>query len=340
MIKGFKVIDIEHHFDLELMIDKWRKSMTHEEWIATGGDTIDNPTPSSKMMYDLVKDLSEKRLKAMDNAGIDCAHISLTTPGAEYFKPAIGKKIAKASNDALMAAIKKYPNRFGAWMALVPDDVEWSLKEIDRCVKGGMFGWSTLSNFNGKYLDDPKYLPILKKLAKLKMPIYLHPNFLTFKAASEFGYCLSGPSYGFTADTQLAYMRLIHRGVFDKCPGLKIFMGHDGEGFPFFKNRMDTAWRQGFGQPASNIGVKIKHEPSYYFDKNTFFTTSGNYSQEALICSVKVAGIGKCFLGTDFPYENVKEMVEFIGNNKALTKEQKAAILYKNAEAIGFGKKH
>ena len=340
MKNGMRVIDCEHHFGFRLMMDEWKKTMTPEEWNALHGDErYDNPDPETKKIFDIIYDLDDLRLKAMDDAGIDFAQISLTTPGAEVFEPEVGRKVAEGYNTILMEAIKRHPDRLGAYMALCPEDVEWSVKEIERCAKGGMYGWSTLSNYHGKYLDDPKYFPILEKIAALKMPIYLHPNFCTFKEVAEFGYCLMGPSLGFTMDTQLAYMRLIHRGVFDKLPDLKVIMGHDCEAMGFFKNRMDTAWRQGMGQPAAAIGVTIEHEPSYYLDKNTWGTTSGNYSQIALNATIAAMGDDKLMLGTDFLYEDVKGMVDFIGDNPELTDEQKKAILSGNAEKFGFGVK-
>lgn len=340
MKNGMRVIDCEHHFDFEMMIDEWKKTMTPEEWQTAGGEMFDNPNEDFKKMFDIVMDIDALRLKVMDNCGIDFAQVSLTTPGAECFEPEVGKTIAKRYNDILIEAIAKHPDRFGAYMALYPDDVEWSLQEIDRCVKGGMFGWSTLSNFNGKYLDDPKYLPILEKLASYNMPVYLHPTYCTQKEYKEFGYCLNGPSLGFTADTQLLYMRMIHRGIFDKLPNLKVIMGHNCEGMGFFKNRMDTAWRQGVGQPAEGIGVTLEHEPSFYLDKNTWGTTSGNYSQIALRATLDSMGKEKLMLGTDFIYEDIKGMVDFIGDNKDLSDEEKACVLYKNAESLGFGVDH
>ena len=132
-------------------------------------------------------------------------------------------------------------------------------------------------------------------------------------------------------------MRLIHRGVFDKLPDLKVMMGHNCEGMGFFKDRMNTAWRQGGGQPASNIGVTLEHEPSYYLDRNTWGTTSGNYSQIALRSTIDSMGIEKIMLGTDFLYEDAKAMVDFIGDNKDLSSEEKKAILSGNAEKSGFG---
>ena len=339
MKNGLRVIDCEHHFSLDLMSKEFKESLTTEQWKAINGwkEQDADSIAEAKRISDAMSDLDVLRLSEMDKAGIDFAQISLTTPGAEYFEPEIGKKIATIYNDSLMAAIERHPDRLGAYMSLYPDDVEWSLKEIDRCVKGHMFGWSVLSNFNGKYIDAPKYFPILEKLASYKMPVYLHPNFCTWNEFNEFGYCLNGPSLGFTADTQLAYMRLIHRGVFDKLPDLKVMMGHNCEGMGFFKDRMNTAWRQGGGQPASNIGVTLEHEPSYYLDRNTWGTTSGNYSQIALRSTIDSMGIEKIMLGTDFLYEDAKAMVDFIGDNKDLSSEEKKAILSGNAEKSGFG---
>ena len=48
-------------------------------------------------------------------------------------------------------------------------------------------------------------------------------------------------------------------------------------------------------------------------------------------------GVEKLMLGTDFLYEDVKEMVDFIGDNNDLTPEEKKAILSGNAEKLGFG---
>lgn len=340
MKNGMRVIDCENHFNFQLLVDENRKTMTPEQWKAERNDIYDNPDEAKKKVLDLVFDIDAQRLSEMDRCGIDFAQISLTEPGSETFEPETGKKIATAYNDIMIDAINKYPDRIGAYMSLVPDDVEWSLREIDRCVEGGMFGWSTFSNVNGKYLDDPKYFPILEKLASYKMPVYLHPNRSPEKGYIEFGYCLNGPSLGFTADTQLLFMRMIHRGIFDKLPELRVMLGHDCEGMGFFKNRMDTAWRQGLGQPAENIGVTLKHEPSFYLDKNTWGTTSGNYSQIALRATIDSMGKEKIMLGTDFNYEDIKGMVDFIGDNKDLSQEEKECILYKNAEAMGFGKRH
>lgn len=224
-------------------------------------------------------------------------------------------------------------------MALAPEDPEWSIKEIDRCLDMGLWGWSCLSNFNGKYLDDPKYWPILEKVEKVGMPIYLHPNYTTVKECVEFGYCLMGPALGFTFDTLLCVMRLIHRGVFDKYPNLKIILGHDGEGLPFYMNRVDTAYRQGMGVPNPELNAHYEHEPSYYIKKNFYCTTSGNFLPEAFHLALREFTPDRVMIATDFPYEDFSSGVDLVEKDTMILSGIKKAVLADNAAALGFGPK-
>jgi len=229
-----KVIDIEHHFATEAL---WR------EYYALFNTTMEEAETSPERLQEHLDecDLDEMLIGAMDSAGVDFAQISFTTPGSEYFKVETGRELATDSNDRAAEAMRKYPDRIGAYMSLVPDDPEWSLKEIDRCLAMGMWGWCTMSNYGGRNrLDDPKYLPIIERCNELKMPIFLHPFFPANSETDEVGYCLSGPSYGFTADTQLTFLRMIYRGIFDKYPDLKIILGHNAEGLGIYIDRIDS----------------------------------------------------------------------------------------------------
>lgn len=333
MKNGFKVIDLEHHYDTPRMMKYWT-----QYYSGSGIDgAITGVDPAFYGNNPISQKLGEERLEILDKAGVDFAQISLTTPGTEFFPVKEGKEIAEESNDILAKEISLYPDRFGAWMSLVPEDPEWSLKEIDRCLKMGLFGWMCLSNFNGKYLDDPKYWPLLEKTEAVGMPIYIHPFFSPFPDY-EFGYCMAGPSFGFMADASTCVMRMIYRGVFDRFPKLKIVLGHDGEAFPFLKNRIDTAYRQGSDTPDKKIGPRPQHCPSYYLERNVWITTSGNYLPAALRCCVDVMQKDRVMMSTDFPYEDIGGMVSLIADSDFLSREQKQALLYANARALGFGK--
>lgn len=335
MKNGFKVIDIEHHYETERMM---QYMIDFHVGCPVDGALI-GVDPSFYGKNPISRKLGEERIAVLDKEGIDFAQLSLTTPGTEFFPVKEGKEIAVESNDLLGQAISEHPDRFGAWMSLVPDDPEWSLKEMDRCLGMGLYGWMSLSNFNGHYLDEPKYWPLLEKAEATGMPIYIHPFFPPNPSLLEFGYCISGPTFGFMVDASTCFLRMVYRGVFDRFPGLKIVLGHDGEAFPFLKNRIDTAYRQGSDRPNRRItGERPQHCPSYYLDRNVWITTSGNYLPEALRCCVGVMPKDRVMMSTDFPYEDAGGMIDLVAGSEFLTREQRQAMLYDNARALGFGK--
>ena len=155
----------------------------------------------------------------MDEAGVDFAVLSLTAPGAESFEPELGAKVAKATNDVLAEAIDRHPDRFGGFATLAPKDADFSVRELERCVKDlGFAGWHTHSNFGDSYIDEKRYWPVLAKAEELGIPIYLHPTVPKIDELREFGIVLAGPNFGFGTDVTFAFLRMIARGVFDAFP--------------------------------------------------------------------------------------------------------------------------
>lgn len=85
----------------------------------------------------------------------------------------------------------------------------------------------------GSFLDDKKYWIIFECAAALEVPIYLrlcefHPAaFRTYFAGNEE---LSCAAWGFPMDTCSHSLRLVFARLFHACLGLKIILGHLGEG--------------------------------------------------------------------------------------------------------------
>ena len=336
-----KIIDLENHFHTPFAVDIMSKRTEfpriHPEkglgladglWISVTDSEV------NAMQFDVGKG----RIELMDKCGIDFAQLSFSAPGAEPYDAETSKMIAKDANDHIVAAIAKYPDRLGAYMTLAPKDPEWSVREIDRCLEMGLWGWHTHSNFKDAYPDEKRFWPILKKCEEVDMPIYLHPTVSPVKEFCEFGACLATPSYGYTADTIFSFMRLIHRGVFDEFPKLKIILGHFGEALPFLLDRVNAAYRQGYGMPLSEIGSGYKHEPGYYIKNNLWTTSSGNYLPEALYCTRDALGMDRVTMGTDHPYEKINLGVELMVEKAQLTETEKRAFLFENAKALGFAK--
>jgi uncharacterized protein len=57
-------------------------------------------------------DIGDKRIAAMDAAGIDFQMLSLTSPGTEQLEAGEAIALARDTNDAVAEAVKKHPKRF------------------------------------------------------------------------------------------------------------------------------------------------------------------------------------------------------------------------------------
>jgi predicted TIM-barrel fold metal-dependent hydrolase len=272
----------------------------------------------------------------MDDNGIDVQVLSLTIPGVELMRPSTGATMAMKVNDALSEVIKRYPNRFAGFAALAPQNPQDAANELERAVNElHLRGWKTHSNYGENYLDDKKYWPILERAEKLGVPIYLHPSFPSIpQLKTSYGWALSGAPFGFGIETAICMMRLVLSGVFDRFPGLKVILGHLGEGLPFLLGRMDYPYVIPWFDPKER--PKLERKPSDYFRKNVFVTTSGNYYKPAFVCTYEAIGAGRILLGTDYPYEDSKHCMEFL-EGLSLSQEDREKIYYRNANQLGIG---
>lgn len=296
--------------------------------------TDDVGEPLGDVLLNKLLDTGEQRLKDMDEAGIDVQVLSLTSPGVEQFDPAVGTALARKINDELAVVIERYPDRFIGFAALAPKEPEVAADELERVVKDlGFKGWKTHSNYGGTYLDDREYWPILETAEKLDVPVYLHPTVPAMPQLRKYGFALAGAPFGFGIETSMCMMRLIYSGVFDRYPGLKVILGHLGEGLPFLLQRIDFAYLRPWFDPDGRPDLRRK--PSDYLKENVFVTTSGNYLPAAFICTYEAMGIGRILLATDYPYEDSNECLEFL-EGLPITQEDRDKIYFLNASQIGI----
>lgn len=328
-------VDLENHFITEAWLEALANNPGYPR-LENGGERLSPEVWSSIAKKKEIMDMGAGRIAAMDAAGIDFAYLSHTSPGVEALPPEVGVKVAENANDVLSEAMAKHPDRFGGWATLAPKDVGHAVLELERCVnKLGFKGWDTHSNFGDSYLDDPKYWPILAKCQELDVPIYLHPAIPMIPQLREFGFVLAGPTFGFGAETAYVFMRMIVRGVFDRYPNLKIIMGHYGEALPFWVNRVDCAYRQGKGAPNPEFGPGSEKWASHYILNNLWVTTSGNYFAPAYQCARSAIGLEKILLGSDYPYERMDYVTDFL-TSMNLPEDEIAQIYTRNARALGF----
>jgi 2,3-dihydroxybenzoate decarboxylase len=113
-------------------------------------------------------------------------------------------------------------------------------------------------------------------------------------------------------------------GVFEKYPKLKIILGHFGETIPFLLWRIDTSLKRP-GQKQLNFRD--------IFSSNFYLTTSGFFSNPALLCCVMEMGVDHILFAIDWPFVMNPPGVEWM-KDIPLCDEDKAKILSGNAQRL------
>ncbi len=258
-------------------------------------------------------DVGEKRLRYMDASGLEIMILSLNAPAIQAIpEPARALEIARRANDFLAERVAEHPDRFAALAALPMQDADSATGELERCIetlgfKGALVnGFSEIAGEPGAvYLDDPRYRAFWHRVEGLDVPFYLHPrNPLPADAGIYGGHpWLLGPSWAFGQEGAVHALRLMGSGLFDECPGLKIILGHLGEGIPYSLWRIDN--RNGWvGEPPD---YPAKRSIAEYFQENFWLTTSGNFHNQTLLDALFEIGAGHILFSIDYPFEDVAD---------------------------------
>jgi predicted TIM-barrel fold metal-dependent hydrolase len=291
---------------------------------------------SMPRLQSMLQDIGEGRLAHMDEYGIDRQLLLLTAPGVQVVRAGEGTALAREANDRAAAACRRWPERFSALAAFDPRDVEGSVRELERAMSQLKLNGAVLnSHFQGRYLDEPAYEPILEALQELDAALYIHPT-APFNAAHYRTRGFFGALAGFPHDVWLHTMGLIFSGAFDKYPRLRLVIGHLGECLPLHLYRFDWMQSNADGVPGLRNGaptVTLKHPVSHYFLNNVWVTTSGVGWEPAIKFCMDVLGPDRVLYAMDYPYQQSSDEVA-VYDRLNLSPEHKKMLMQSNAEAV------
>ena len=111
--------------------------------------------------------------------------------------------------------------------------------------------------------------------------------------------------------------------MFDAHPGLKIILGHMGEGLPFL------LWRISHGLRATMKEKTFRD----IFCEHFWITTSGFFSDTALVCSMMEMGIDRILFSVDYPFAENPPGTEWL-KTLPLGREDTEKLLNGNARRL------
>jgi len=280
----------------------------------------------------LLLEVGEVRLKAMDEAGIDVQVLSHGAPSSQKLDPAIAVDLTKRTNDRLATFCSRHSKRFFGFAAIPTTEPDAAARELERCVKDlGFKGAMVHGLTHGHFLDEKQFWPIFEMAEKLDVPIYLHPSVpdaeVSKRYYDDYGQefpTVIRPAWGFTVETATVAIRLILSRVFEKHKNLKIILGHLGEALPYLMWRINQSLARP-GQKSLNF--------QEVFCRHFYVTTSGNFSTPALLCAIQELGIDNIMFSVDYPYVTNSEGVDWV-KSLQINPQDKVKLLSGNAAQL------
>ena len=289
-----KVIALEEHFATPAIMAAWRALPPEARDIAANKEA---GTPIEAALVDF----DEKRIAAMDAAGIDVAVLSHTTPGVQSLAPFLSVALARESNDLVAEQVRRRPDRYQGFATLATPDPQAAARELERAVRElGLQGAMLFGRTGERNLDHPDFAPILEAAAGLRAPLYIHPQSPQLKVREAyyggFGDELDGmfatAGLGWHIESGIQALRLILSGAFERHPDLRIVLGHWGEVVLFYLERIDAV-----------MGSRLPRKPSEYFREHVWITPGGILSKRYLHWTGDTVGYDRIMMATDYPYQ-------------------------------------
>ncbi len=202
---------------------------------------------------------ADELIAAMDAAGIDQAVLA-----GWPWQP---HDICVEQNTWAMEIARQQPVRLRALAAIQPNAGAAALRDLERCVAGGMVGLGEL-NADGQRFDlgDADFIALARRAAELRVPLLLHTN--------------EPVGHGYPGKGRLPLADVY--ALVNAAPDLKLILAHWGGGFPFYELMREVR------QAATNVYYDSAASPLLY-------------SPQIFRTVIDIVGSDKVLFGSDFP---------------------------------------
>jgi 6-methylsalicylate decarboxylase len=272
-----RTVDLHHH-----VIPDFYWEASNEDGDAAGGINPPRWSLDGAIAY-------------LDEAGIDVAVPSISTPGVHLGDDAAARTLARRVNQYLADLKRQRPDRFGGFAALPLPDVDASLEQIEHAFDVlELDGVSMMTNAGGSYLGDSRFDPIFAELQRRGAVVFVHPTASPDPIAHTLG--LPDSLLDYPVDTSRAIAKLHYSNTFARTPNVKYVFAHAGGTIPYLASRFAIVDEMNVISGAQERGAFADVLPRLYWD------TASAFSDPVLHMLRSVVGLGNVVFGTDYPY--------------------------------------
>jgi predicted TIM-barrel fold metal-dependent hydrolase len=272
-------IDVHHHFSSPGFIAE-----------ITGRKTGQVP---------LMRLTAEKSLQDMDAGGVATSIVSISEPSVFFGNYDAARKLARETNDFGARMVTDYPGRFGLFGTVPLPDVEGALHEIEYALDTlKADGICMMTDYEGKFLGDPAFTPVMEELNRRKAVVYTHPFRNT---------CCRGlvpdvfePTIELGTDTTRTIASLLFSGTAARFPDIKFIFSHGGGTAPYLVQRFTY-----LAQARRDLQARLPEGPIHYLQK-FFYDTANASTVYPLASLMRLVKPTQVVFGTDFPFLTAK----------------------------------
>ena len=237
----------------------------------------------------------EASISFMDDAGIDVAMLSISTPGVHVGDDARARTLARRCNEFSAKLVQSRPDRFGSFAALPLPDVDGALEELRYALDVlKLDGVLLFSNVQGIYLGDPRLEPILTELERRAATVFVHPNPSPDPVAHRLG--LPDSLIDFTADTTRAVAEMLYSNRFARTSNVKYIFSHAGGTIPYLAGRFGIV-----DEMRVIPGADARRTARETF-RELYWDTALAFGDPVLRMLRSVVGLEQVMCGSDYPY--------------------------------------
>jgi 6-methylsalicylate decarboxylase len=230
-----------------------------------------------------------KALEDMDRDGVATVIMSTSEPGVYFGDATAARALARECNEYFARLVSDHPTRFGMFATLPLPDVDGALREIEYAfgtlkADGACF----MSSYEGKYLGDPAFAPVMDELNRRKAVCYTHP----FRGGM-INMLPEGRALGITLSTEttLTIQSILYTNTATRCPDIRFIWSHGGGTAPYITSRLGAAVGPD-GKPNANLAALQK----FYYD------TAQAFNPYTLATFTRVVPMSHILFGTDYPF--------------------------------------
>jgi aminocarboxymuconate-semialdehyde decarboxylase len=323
-------VDMHNHGLAPSALERMRREPERHGVTVTdvpGGVEVRFPDGPARRVEPSWSDLTE-RLEHLSAIGLDGAVLSTQIEFHRYTLPVPeGVTLMRTLNDG-MAEWVAGETRLRAMASLPLQDGIAAAEELRRaCQDLGLTGAMIATHVGPKNLDDPGLEPLWQAAEDLRQPIFIHPTDVLGKDRLSCYYLQN--LLGNPFETTVAAASLIMAGVLDRHPDLTIVLAHGGGYLTLAFGRLTHGYTH-----IAGVDFRAAKPPTAYLQRFLYDTIL--YDPAPLQHLLKVAGVDRILLGTDYPFamepDGLLAMIDELG----LAPEERERLLTNAARLYGF----